>query len=59
MGRFEEDPEFGAAAEDERDVSAALTVGEGDVDASLRPRTLRDALASLRRGGPVDVRHLP
>ncbi len=31
MGRFEEDAEA-----DDRDVSAALTVGEGDIDASLR-----------------------
>lgn len=37
MSRFD-DP----AEEDigQREVSAALTVGEGDVDASLRPRSL-------------------
>ena len=35
MGRFEDDE-----PPEDRDVSAALTVGEGDVDASLRPRSL-------------------
>ena len=33
---------------DERDVSAALTVGEGDVDASLRPKSLREFIGQPR-----------
>jgi Holliday junction DNA helicase RuvB len=33
---------------DEREVSAALTVGEGDVDASLRPRTLDEFIGQPR-----------
>ncbi|MDT5134651.1 MAG: holliday junction helicase RuvB, partial [Mycobacterium sp.] len=42
MSRFEpEDPE-------EREVSAALTVGEGDVDASLRPRSLHEFIGQPR-----------
>src|SRR5215212_4354278 len=63
MGRFEDDEE----AED-REVSAALTVGEGDIDASLRPRSLREFIGqprvreqldlvlqgALRRGRPPD-----
>ena len=36
MGRFEEDD----VDEPEREVSPALTVGEGEIDASLRPRSL-------------------
>ena len=35
MGRFDD-----AEEPDEREVSPALTVGEGDIDASLRPRSL-------------------
>ncbi len=34
MGRFDDTDE-----PDEREVTPALTVGEGDVDASLRPRS--------------------
>ncbi|MDT5010290.1 MAG: holliday junction helicase RuvB [Mycobacterium sp.] len=43
MSRFDDpdDP-------DEREVSAALTVGEGDVDASLRPRTLDEFIGQPR-----------
>ena len=43
MGRFEEDAE-----PEEREVSAALTVGEGDVDASLRPRSLGEFIGQPR-----------
>jgi Holliday junction DNA helicase RuvB len=32
----------------ERDVSPALTVGEGDIDASLRPRSLREFIGQSR-----------
>ncbi|MDT5189540.1 MAG: holliday junction helicase RuvB, partial [Mycobacterium sp.] len=32
----------------DREVSAALTVGEGDVDASLRPRTLGEFIGQAR-----------
>src|ERR1700755_1588832 len=42
MSRFEDDE-----AED-RDVSPALTVGEGDVDASLRPRSLGEFIGQPR-----------
>lgn len=43
MGRFDdvEDP-------DEREVSPALTVGEGDIDASLRPRSLGEFIGQPR-----------
>src|SRR5215813_11568564 len=42
MSRFDEDePE-------DRDVSAALTVGEGDIDASLRPRSLKEFIGQPR-----------
>ena len=44
MSRFEDD----AAEPDERDVSPALTVGEGDVDASLRPKSLREFIGQPR-----------
>jgi Holliday junction DNA helicase RuvB P-loop domain len=42
MSRFEDDE-----AED-RDVSPALTVGEGDIDASLRPRSLGEFIGQPR-----------
>ena len=45
MGRFEDDDVVEAS---ERDVSAALTVGEGDVDASLRPRSLGEFIGQPR-----------
>lgn len=32
----------------DRDVSPALTVGEGDVDVSLRPRSLREFIGQAR-----------
>src|ERR1700745_2864448 len=43
MSRFEpsEDP-------DDREVSAAVTVGEGDIDASLRPRSLDEFIGQPR-----------
>ena len=45
MSRFDDD----AAPDDaERDVSPALTVGEGDVDASLRPRSLDEFIGQAR-----------
>src|SRR5881397_2456440 len=56
MGRFEiDEPEDTS----EREVSAALTVGEGDIDASLRPRSLRELLqlvleGAKNRGGTPD-----
>ena len=43
MGRFEDD-----ADPDERDLSAALIVGEGDIDAGLRPRTLEEFIGQGR-----------
>src|SRR6516162_1904924 len=44
MSRFDGDDD-----EDlERDVSPALTVGEGDIDASLRPRSLREFIGQPR-----------
>ena len=42
MNRFDDED-----AED-REVSAALTVGEGDIDASLRPRSLREFIGQPR-----------
>ena len=42
MSRFEDDE-----AQD-RDVSPALTVGEGDIDASLRPRSLGEFIGQPR-----------
>ena len=43
MSRFDEDDD-----PDQRDVSAALTVGEGDIDASLRPRSLDEFIGQPR-----------
>lgn len=37
----------------------AVTAGRAGHSPPLRRRSLRDALAALRRGGPVDVRQLP
>src|SRR5437763_13040087 len=45
MGRFENDEPEDTS---EREVSAALTVGEGDIDASLRPRSLREFIGQPR-----------
>ncbi len=45
MSRFDGDDEDD---ELERDVSPALTVGEGDIDASLRPRSLREFIGQSR-----------
>jgi Holliday junction DNA helicase RuvB len=45
VGRFEDDAEESV---EEREVSAALTVGEGDVDASLRPRSLGEFIGQPR-----------
>ena len=45
MSRFDGDDDDEA---DDREVSAALTVGEGDVDASLRPRTLGEFIGQPR-----------
>ncbi|MBY0442668.1 MAG: Holliday junction branch migration DNA helicase RuvB [Mycobacteriaceae bacterium] len=42
MSRDDED------TEEEREVSAALTVGEGDIDASLRPRSLGEFIGQPR-----------
>ena len=44
MSRFEDDYDEAA----ERDVSPALTVGEGDVDAGLRPRSLGEFIGQPR-----------
>src|SRR6202522_285210 len=44
MGRFEEDEPAGP----DREASAALTVRDGDVDASLRPRTLGEFIGQAR-----------
>src|SRR5215203_2911203 len=46
MGRFE-DPDLADDTSD-REVSAALTVGEGDIDASLRPRSLGEFIGQPR-----------
>src|SRR6476619_2403578 len=43
MGRFDDDDE-----PEDREVSPALTVGEGDIDASLRPRSLREFIGQPR-----------
>jgi len=43
MGRFEDDAEV-----EDRAVSPALTVGEGDIDASLRPRSLGEFIGQPR-----------
>lgn len=45
MGRFDSEPDDDT---EERDVSPALTVGEADVDASLRPRTLGEFIGQHR-----------
>lgn len=42
-----------------REVVDAIAAGRSGASAPLRRRTWRDALGSLRRGGPVDVRELP
>ena len=44
MGRFEDDD----VDEPEREVSPALTVGEGEIDASLRPRSLGEFIGQPR-----------
>src|SRR5919201_2290385 len=43
MSRFTDDEE-----PEDREVSPALTVGEGDIDASLRPRSLREFIGQPR-----------
>ena len=45
MSRFEDGDEEDAF---ERDVSPMLSVGEGDIDASLRPRSLREFIGQPR-----------
>jgi len=45
MGRFDEEDHEDTS---DREVSAALTVGEGDVDASLRPRSLGEFIGQPR-----------
>src|SRR3954466_7368663 len=45
MSRFTDD---GEEEVDEREVTPALTVGEGDVDASLRPRSLGEFIGQAR-----------
>jgi holliday junction DNA helicase RuvB len=46
MSRFNDDREMEDTTE--REVSAALTVGEGDIEASLRPRTLGEFIGQAR-----------
>jgi Holliday junction DNA helicase RuvB len=46
VSRFEDDEEPEDTSD--REVSAALTVGEGDIDASLRPRSLREFIGQPR-----------
>ncbi|MDT5287643.1 MAG: holliday junction helicase RuvB, partial [Mycobacterium sp.] len=46
MSRFNDDRDM--EDDPDREVSAALTVGEGDVDASLRPRTLGEFIGQAR-----------
>ena len=46
MSRFDSDGESDEV--EERDVSPALTVGEGDIDASLRPRSLAEFIGQPR-----------
>jgi Holliday junction DNA helicase RuvB len=43
VSRFDEDDDG-----EDREVTAALTVGEGDIDASLRPRSLREFIGQPR-----------
>ncbi len=45
MSRFDDDEPEDTS---DREVSAALTVGEGDIDASLRPRSLREFIGQAR-----------
>ena len=45
MSRFDSDLD---EEPDDRDVSPALTVGEGDIDASLRPRSLGEFIGQAR-----------
>jgi Holliday junction DNA helicase RuvB len=45
MSRFDSDAD---EEPDDREVSAALTVGEGDIDASLRPRSLGEFIGQAR-----------
>src|ERR671919_1621731 len=45
MSRFDDDEPEDTS---DREVSAALTVGEGDIDASLRPRSLREFIGQPR-----------
>ncbi|MET0701173.1 MAG: Holliday junction branch migration DNA helicase RuvB [Mycobacterium sp.] len=47
MSRFEPDLEE-EGPDDDREVSPALTVGEGDIDASLRPRSLKEFIGQSR-----------
>ncbi|MBN9636326.1 MAG: Holliday junction branch migration DNA helicase RuvB, partial [Actinobacteria bacterium] len=47
MSRFE-DEGAGPDEPQDREVSPALTVGEGDVDASLRPKSLREFIGQPR-----------
>jgi len=45
MGRFDDpDPQEG----EQHEVTPALTVGEGDIDASLRPRSLGEFIGQPR-----------
>ncbi|WP_319432625.1 Holliday junction branch migration DNA helicase RuvB [Mycobacterium sp. RTGN5] len=48
MSRFEGDEGDEGDEDLERDVSPALTVGEGDIDASLRPRSLKEFIGQSR-----------
>jgi Holliday junction DNA helicase RuvB len=50
MSRFEPDfgDDDGDGVDDDREVSPALTVGEGDVDASLRPKSLKEFIGQAR-----------
>src|ERR1700754_2075244 len=45
MSRFTDDNDD---EQEDREVSAALTVGEGDIDASLRPRSLGEFIGQPR-----------
>lgn len=48
MSRFDGDQDADQEDTEDREVSAALTVGEGDVDASLRPRSLGEFIGQPR-----------
>src|SRR4029450_2850699 len=50
MSRFEDDDDV-----EDREVSAAVTVGEGAIDASLRPRSVRGVIGRPRAGGEGDI----